>query len=96
MREQTAIRFLPVDAERVRDEVLRRTGPVVTVDAPRTLRRLTDFLGMPPLPDEATQSAPVSVIATASVWQARQPVYTSSIGRWKQYAPFVPELERLF
>ena len=65
-------------------------------DAPRTLRRLTDFLGMPPLPDEATQSAPVSVIATASVWQARQPVYTSSIGRWKQYAPFVPELERLF
>ena len=65
-------------------------------DAPLTLRRLTDFLGMPSLPDETTQSAPVSVIATASVWQARQPVYTSSIGRWKQYAPFLPELEHLF
>lgn len=31
-------------------------------------------------------------VATASVWQARQPVYASSIARWRAYAPFVPEL----
>lgn len=31
-------------------------------------------------------------IGTASVWQARQPVYTRAIGRWRAYAPFVPEL----
>ena len=31
-------------------------------------------------------------IGTASLWQARQPVYTASIGRWRAYAPFLPEL----
>lgn len=31
-------------------------------------------------------------IGTASLWQARQPVYTASVGRWRAYAPFVPEL----
>ena len=31
-------------------------------------------------------------IGTASLWQARQPVYTASIGRWRAYAEFVPEL----
>jgi hypothetical protein len=33
-------------------------------------------------------------IGTASLWQARQPVYRSSIGRWRHYAPHVPELEK--
>ena len=31
-------------------------------------------------------------IGTASLWQARQPVYTASVGRWRAYAEFVPEL----
>lgn len=33
-------------------------------------------------------------IGTASVWQARQPVYTRAIGRWRAYAEFLPELLR--
>ncbi len=35
-------------------------------------------------------------LTTASVWQARQPVYTRSVGRWRDYAPFIPQLESLF
>ncbi len=35
-----------------------------------------------------------SAIGTASVWQARQPVYTRAVGRWRGYAQFVPELLR--
>ncbi|MGH8117096.1 MAG: tetratricopeptide repeat-containing sulfotransferase family protein [Rhodanobacteraceae bacterium] len=31
-------------------------------------------------------------VQSASVWQARQPVYTTSVGRWRHYAPYVPEL----
>ena len=31
-------------------------------------------------------------IASASMWQARQPVYRSSVARWKLYAALVPEL----
>lgn len=33
-------------------------------------------------------------IRTASVWQARQPVYASSVGRWEHYACHLPELAR--
>lgn len=39
-----------------------------------------------------TADAPV---LSASVWQARQPVYASSVGRWTRYAPYVPELAQL-
>ncbi|MEM1201340.1 MAG: sulfotransferase, partial [Pseudomonadota bacterium] len=48
-------------------------------------RRLISFVGLDwhdaCLKPEASNAA----IATASRWQARQPVTTSSIGRWKNY-----------
>lgn len=31
-------------------------------------------------------------IATASVWQARQPIYKTSVKRWTNYAPYLAEL----
>ena len=32
-------------------------------------------------------------VQTASVWQVREPLYTSSVGRWQRYRPyFVEEL----
>jgi tetratricopeptide (TPR) repeat protein len=34
-------------------------------------------------------------ISTASLWQARQPVHTRSVQRWRHYAPYVPELLQL-
>lgn len=34
----------------------------------------------------------VTPINTSSVWQARQPIYASSIGRWRNYLEFAPEL----
>jgi hypothetical protein len=36
------------------------------------------------------------VITSASQWQARQPVHTRSVDRWRHYAPYLPELEQLF
>ena len=35
------------------------------------------------------------VISTASAWQARQPVSTRSVGRWRNYAPHLPELSAI-
>ena len=32
------------------------------------------------------------VVATASNWQVRQPLYRRSAGRWRHYAPHLPEL----
>ncbi|HET9819375.1 MAG TPA: sulfotransferase [Rhodanobacteraceae bacterium] len=60
-------------------------------DTDATLATLCDFIGAAPGEDARDAAAPVQ---SASVWQARQPVYTSSVGRWRHYAPFVPELER--
>jgi tetratricopeptide (TPR) repeat protein len=35
------------------------------------------------------------VIATMSLWQARQPVYTTSVARWRRYEPWLGELRQL-
>ncbi len=37
-----------------------------------------------------------AAIATASVWQARQPVYRHAVGRWRHYEQHLPELVSLF
>ena len=34
-------------------------------------------------------------VKTASMWQARQPIYKSSVARWKRYEPWLGELRRL-
>ena len=34
-------------------------------------------------------------VGTASVWQVRQPVFTTSIERWRRYEPWVGELRQL-
>ena len=33
-------------------------------------------------------------VSTASLWQARQPVYSSSVARWRNYQPWLGELDR--
>jgi hypothetical protein len=34
-------------------------------------------------------------VATASAWQARQPIYRSSVERWRRYEPWIGELLEL-
>src|SRR5258708_1890757 len=34
-------------------------------------------------------------IGTASAWQARQPVYTTSLQRWRRYEPWLGDLRQL-
>lgn len=45
-------------------------------------------------PSAAMPGSTGSVISTASLWQARQPVNSRSIGRWRNYAEHLPELLR--
>jgi len=61
-------------------------------DPAHALAQLRAFIGMPD-GETGTQGAPAP-INSSSIWQARQPVYTRSVGRWRAYAPFVPELDR--
>ena len=57
-------------------------------------QRLADLLGMDR--SRAFPSRRSDVITTASVWQVRQPVYTHAVERWRRYAPYLPELTKLF
>ncbi|KZC19835.1 sulfotransferase [Rhodanobacter denitrificans] len=55
---------------------------------------LADWLG---LPAAIAPAAPdrERAISTASLWQARQPVHTRSVQRWRAYATLLPELARM-
>ena len=63
------------------------------VEAPEdTLDTVAQWLGLPQASSPGSSPEPGNAIATASAWQARQAVYTHSVGRWRHYAPFVPAL----
>jgi hypothetical protein len=34
-------------------------------------------------------------VSTASKWQARQPIYRTSVERWRHYEPWLGELREL-
>lgn len=48
-------------------------------------RRLIDFVGLPWDPACLSFHENRRSVMTASVWQVRQPIYSSSVGRWKRY-----------
>lgn len=41
---------------------------------------------------EVGEESSSTFVRTFSKWQVRQPVYTSSVGRWKRYEPYIGEL----
>ncbi|HXV74641.1 MAG TPA: sulfotransferase, partial [Sphingomonadales bacterium] len=62
----------------------------------KNLRRVLAYLGLPY--DEKCLGRPSEnrAVATASLWQARQPLYQSSIGRWRNYESHIgPLIEAL-
>lgn len=59
----------------------------------RAIANLAESLGLPS--SDAGQPAVTMApegIGSASLWQARQPIYARSVDRWKNYARFLPEL----
>jgi hypothetical protein len=66
------------------------------VSAPEPVtRRIIDFCGLEwddaCLRPEQNQR----VIKTASLWQARQPIYGTSVSRWRRYEPWLGAFNRL-
>jgi Flp pilus assembly protein TadD len=63
------------------------------IEAPEaTARRLVSWAGLPwddACPDHRNSDARIS---TASLSQARKPIYTRSLGRWRYYAPYMSDL----
>jgi len=58
---------------------------VLVGDLEGTSRRLIDFLGLPWEPACLEFHRTERTVATVSHWQVRQPLYSSSIGRWRKY-----------
>jgi len=62
-------------------------------------RRLIDFLGLPWDPACLEFQKAKTAVLTCSVWQVRQPIYNSSVGRWRKYeshlGPLLKALETL-
>lgn len=67
----------------------------MVADPQSTLETARAFAGMPSNDVSSAVPTATAAIATASMWQARQSIYHSSVGRWRSYLPYVPELERL-
>ncbi|OOG60313.1 hypothetical protein B0E48_00780 [Rhodanobacter sp. C03] len=66
----------------------------LTADPAAGMAALAEWLGLPPC-ELLTARSTSTTISTASLWQARQPVYTGSVERWRHYAHYVPELLRI-
>jgi tetratricopeptide (TPR) repeat protein len=66
-----------------------RYEELVADSAPK-MRDLAAWIGLGDFDVGTARSG--ATISTSSLWQVRQPVYARSIGRWRAYAPHVPEL----
>lgn len=61
-------------------------------DPEPTMRRAVEFLGLPWDPVCLQAGQVESLVTTPSMWQARQPIYKSSVERWRRYEPWLGEL----
>lgn len=59
-------------------------------------RRLMGFLGVPWDARCLDFHQQERAVQTPSRWQVRQPIYTRSVARWRNYAPYLPDLETAF
>lgn len=64
-------------------------------DRARVSRRLLEFAGLEWDQRCLRPEDNARVVKTASLWQARQPVYRSSIERWRRYEPWLGALRML-
>jgi tetratricopeptide (TPR) repeat protein len=68
----------------------------LVTDRDRVTRQMVDFCGLPW--DDACMKPEENVrsVKTPSVWQVRQPVYKTSMERWRKYEPWLGPFAELF
>jgi hypothetical protein len=65
-------------------------------DVETQARRIVDFLGAPWDVRCLDLHGSGRAVQTPSRWQVRQPIYTHSVERWRNYAEFLPDLHAAF
>jgi hypothetical protein len=78
-----ADRFLEVDYEEI---VADREGAA---------RRIIDFLGLEWSDACLMHEGREGKVSTPSLWQVRQPIYNTSVDRWRRYEPWLGEFREL-
>jgi len=68
----------------------------LVADPEQGLARMEAFLDLDAHAACAAMTGAKQEIQSASLWQARQPVYRTSVERWRRYREFIPEIEALF
>lgn len=61
-------------------------------DPEQAIRNVLEYCGLPWDDACLRHTENDRTILTPSVWQVRQPIYSSSRGRWKNYAPYLGDL----
>jgi tetratricopeptide (TPR) repeat protein len=67
----------------------------LTLDPEAWSRTMLDFLGLPWDPACLEPHHAVRTVTTFSKWQARQPINTTSVDRWRNYEKFIGPLRQL-
>jgi tetratricopeptide (TPR) repeat protein len=62
---------------------------------PRTLKAIVKFAGLNWTDEMLAPAKDAQNVATPSRWQARQPIYTSSLNRWKNYQAWLGSFREL-
>ena len=77
------------------DRLLEIDYETLVTDREPTIRRMIDFLGL--LWDDRClrPEANPHEIRTPSAWQARQPIFTASVEKWRRYEPWLGEFAAL-
>ncbi|MEO8802070.1 MAG: sulfotransferase [Rudaea sp.] len=75
-----------------RDSIRCVTYEQLVSEPQRVIAELSGWLQLPAPEEDSAGKESTTTISTASLWQARQPIYTRSIGRWRNYAAHVAEL----
>lgn len=65
-------------------------------DLEKQARRIMEFLGAPWNSRCLEFHKSERAVQTPSRWQVRQPLYASSVGRWRNYQMYLPDLLRAF
>ncbi len=80
------------------DDILEVDYETLLEDPEGTARRLLDYVGVPFEPGVLDFHALNRPVHTASLWQVRQPLYSTSVGRWRRYrtqiAPLIAACNR--
>ena len=64
----------------------------LVADPEPNIRRMIDFLGLPWDEKCLSHTETERSVRTFSKWQVRQPIYRSSVEKWRRYAPYIGPL----